>query len=182
MDTLDTLMERNADFAAHHFAPSASLMPTLRAMIVGCVDPRVDPAHILGLKLGEAAVIRNVGGRVTPAMVQEIGMLGTIPRPAGAAPTGPMNLIVLHHTDCGITRMTGNPDMLAGYFGIGIEDLAAKAVSDPYAAVAADVAALRANPSLPDNWIVSGLVYDVATGRAETVIAPTPLRTAGGAA
>lgn len=182
MDTLDTLLERNADFAAHRFAPSASLMPTLRAMIIGCVDPRVDPAHLLGLQPGEAVVIRNVGGRVTPATLREIGMLGTIPRPAGAAPGGPMHLVVLHHTDCGITRMTGNPDMLAGYFGIEVEELSAKAVSDPYAAVAADVAALRATPALPDNWIVSGLVYDVATGRVETVVAPAPLRAAGGAA
>jgi carbonic anhydrase len=127
-------------------------------------------------------VIRNVGGRITPATIQEIGMLGTIPRAAGAAPGGPLNLVVLHHTDCGITRLTGNPEMLAGYFGVRTGELPAKAVSDPCAAVAADVAALRAIPTLPDNWIVSGLVYDVETGQVETVVAPAPLRATAGAA
>ncbi len=182
MNTVDTLMERNADFAAHRFVTGLSLMPTMRTMIIGCVDPRVDPAHILGLEPGEAAVIRNVGGRITPATLQEIGMLGAIPRAAGVSPSGPLNLVVLHHTDCGITHLEGNPDMLAGYFGVDTEELPAKAISDPHAAIAADVTALRANPALPGNWIVSGLVYDVATGRVETVIAPAPLRATGGTA
>jgi carbonic anhydrase len=182
MNTVDILTERNADFAAHEFVAGLPLMPTMGTMIIGCVDPRVDPAHILGLEPGEAVVIRNVGGRITPATLQELGMLAAIPRAAGATAGGPLNLVVLHHTDCGITRLAGSPDMLAGYFGVGAEELRAKAVSDPRAAVAADVAALRATPALPDNWIVSGLVYDVATGRVETVVAPAPLRATGGAA
>jgi carbonic anhydrase len=63
MTTLDTLIERNQDFASHHFPEDLPLLPTLRAMIIGCVDPRVDPTLLLGLKLGEAVVIRNVAAR-----------------------------------------------------------------------------------------------------------------------
>ena len=180
MSTVATLTQRNDDFAAHRFGASASLMPTLRTMIIGCADPRVDPAHVLGLENGEAVVIRNIGGRITPATLQTVAMLGAIARAGGANLGGGFNLIVLHHTDCGITRLTGHPDMLAGYFGVAVDELEAKAVTDPRASVAADVAALRANPALPGAWLVSGLVYDVATGRVEAVVPPAPLRGAGG--
>ncbi len=175
MTTLDTLIERNQDFAAHHFLKDLSMMPTLRTMIIGCVDPRVDPAHLLGLKLGEAVVVRNVGGRVTPATLQTMGMLGGIAQRGGGPPTG-FHLVVLQHTQCGIAHLEGQPDMLASYFGIGKEGLLAKAVTDPHAAVAVDVATLKAIPALPDNWLVSGLIYDVTTGLVEVVVPPAPLR------
>ena len=175
MTTFDTLLERNRDFAAHHFLKDLPIMPTLRTMIIGCVDQRVDPAHVLGLDLGEATVIRNVGGRVTPATLQTIGMLVRIAQGEGGPPTG-FHLVVLQHTQCGIAQLEGQPDMLASYFGIGKEDLQAKAVTNPHEAVAVDVATLKAIPALPANLLVSGLVYDVATGLVEVVVPPAPLR------
>jgi carbonic anhydrase len=178
MTTLDTLTKRNSDFAAHRFVAGLPMMPTLRTMVIGCVDPRVDPAHLLGLDPGEAIVIRNIGGRITPATLQTMGMLQTIAQVQGANPGDGFHLIVLHHTDCGITHLEGNPDMLANYFGIGNEGLAAKAVTDPHAAVAVDVAALKAIPALPGNWLISGLVYDVTTGLVEVVMPSAPLRSA----
>ncbi len=176
MTTLETLVERNQDFAAHQFPKDLPLMPTLRAMIIGCVDPRVDPALLLGLGLGEAVVIRNIGGRITPGTLQTIGMLNRVAQGEGGNPAGEFHLIVLQHTQCGIAHLDQNPDMLASYFGIGKEGLKAKAVTDPHAAVAVDVAALKANPVLPGNWLVSGLVYDVTTGLVEVVVPPAPLR------
>lgn len=175
MTTFDTLMERNQDFAAQRFLKDLPLMPTLGTMIIGCVDPRVDPALLLGLGLGEAVVIRNVGGRITPGTLQTVGMLGRIARMGGGNPAGSFHLIVLQHTQCGIAHLADDPDMLASYFGIGKEGLQAKALADPRAAVAVDVAALKANPALPGNWLVSGLVYDVATGLVEVVVPPAPL-------
>jgi carbonic anhydrase len=173
MTTFDTLLERNQEFAAHHFPKDVPLMP--RAMIIGCVDQRVDPAHVLGLGLGEAIVIRNVGGRITPATLETMGMLARIAQVGGGAPAGEFHLIVLQHTHCGITRLDQDPDMLASYFDIGKEGLLAKAITDPRAAVTVDVAALKAIPTLPANWLVSGLVYDVATGLVEIVMPPAPL-------
>ena len=66
--------------------------------------------------------------------------------------------------------------MLASYFGVDKEELKAKAITDPHAAVAVDVAALRANPALPDGWLVSGMVYDVTTGLVDVVVPPALLR------
>ena len=68
--------------------------------------------------------------------------------------------------------------LLAQYFQIQEGELKTKAVTDPRAAVAVDVAVLRAIPALPSEWLVSGLVYDVATGLVEIVVPPTPIRSA----
>ena len=176
MTVIDTLIQRNHAFAAHRFSPITMLMPRLGTLIVGCVDPRVDPANILGLEPGEAIVIRNVGGRITPATLQNMALLRAIPRLEGAEPVSGLNLVVLHHTDCGITRLAQIPDHLAPYFGITPDELDAKAVRDPYAAVTVDIAVLKAAPTVPDGSTVCGLVYDVATGLVEVVVPPAPLR------
>jgi len=178
MSTLENLLKRNKEFAAQQ-AAAGTLMPSLpkalpdvRAIIIGCADMRVDPAHVLGIRPGEAVVIRNIGGRITPGLLEQLGLLGRIGEVAGEAPGGggEFHLIVLHHTDCGITRLAGDPAMLAQYFRVPEAGVKAKAVNDPRAAVALDVAALRAIRALPASWLISGLVYDVATGRAEVVV------------
>src|SRR5215469_8356418 len=178
MNSLDSLLQRNRDFAAQQSA-AGTLMPSLpralpnvKAVIIGCADMRVDPAEILGIKLGEAVVMRNIGGRITPGLMEQLGLLGRIGEVAKEIPGGggEFHIIVLHHTDCGITRLAGDTAKLAHYFQIKEEEVKAKAVTDPRAAVAVDVALLRAIPALPSTWLVSGLVYDVATGLVEVVI------------
>jgi carbonic anhydrase len=186
MSTLDSMLERNKDYAAQ-LSAAGTLMPSLpeatpnvKAIIIGCGDMRVDPAHLLGLKPGEALVLRNIGGRITPVLLEELGMLGRVGQVMGKVPGGggEFHLIVLHHTDCGITRLAGDPAMLAHYFQIEEEKVEEKTVTDPHAAVAGDVALLRTIPALPGKWIVSGLVYDVATGLVEIVVPPAPIRVA----
>lgn len=181
MNTLNILTERNRQFAAN-FVPQPLGMPILKAMIVSCVDMRVDPAYILGVDLNEALVIRNIGGRITPATLETISLLQAISQVQASQQTAPpttlagrFSLIVLHHTDCGITRLVGKPDLLAPYFGIDLAELLDKHVTDPYAAVTGDVALLRAMSLISRGWDVSGLVYDVKTGLVETVVAPDPM-------
>jgi carbonic anhydrase len=184
MNYVDGLLQRNKVFAAQQSSagtPMPSLpqaLPNVRAIIIGCADMRVDPAHVLGIKSGEAVVMRNIGGRITPGLLEQLGLLGRIGEVAGEIPGGggDFHIIVLQHTDCGITRLAGDPDMLARYFQIEGSELRTKAVTDPRAAVTSDVASLRAIPALPGKWLVSGLVYDVSTGLVETVIPPTPIR------
>jgi carbonic anhydrase len=109
-----------------------------------------------------------------------LGLLARIGQVAGEVPGGggEFHIIVLQHTDCGTSRLAGDSAMLAHYFQIQEGELKSKAVTDPRAAVAVDVAALRAIPALPAPWLVSGLVYDVATGLVEVVVPPAPIRTA----
>jgi carbonic anhydrase len=107
---LDLLMDRNNDFVDQRFSPQLKINPSQKLMIIGCVDPRVDPTEVLGLELGEAAVIRNVGGRVTPATIKTIAMLGKVGQAnGGGSPGVGWNLIVLHHTDCGMTDLASFP-------------------------------------------------------------------------
>jgi carbonic anhydrase len=175
MNAPASLLERNAAFATHRFAAGLRMLPSSKTIVVACVDPRVDPSDIFGLELGEAAVIRNVGGRVTPALLQELSMLRSVTRAAGGDLGPGWQLIVVHHTDCGITRLTISPEQLAAYFQVDEDPVQAKAVTDPRAAVAVDVAALKAAPSLSHELVVSGLVYDVTTGLVETVVTPSHL-------
>ena len=185
VNNLDSMLERNKDFAAQQSA-AGTLMPSLprsltnlKAIVIGCADMRVDPSHVLGIKPGEAVVMRNIGGRITPDLLEQLGLLGRIGQVAGAIPGGggEFHLIVLQHTDCGITRLVNDPVLLTHYFRIQDGELKAKAVSDPRAAVAVDVASLRAIPALPGDWLISGLVYNVATGLVEIVVPPAPIRT-----
>ena len=124
--------------------------------------------------------MRNIGGRVTPGLLEQLGLLGRIGQVAQAVPGGggEFHLIVLQHTDCGITRLTGDPDKLAAYFEVDESEVEHKAVSDPDAAVATDVAILRGIDGLPADWLISGLVYDVATGLARVVVPAAPVRAA----
>jgi carbonic anhydrase len=175
MTDANDLVQRNAEFAANRFRADLTINPSGNMMVVGCVDPRVDPAHVLGLSNGEAAIIRNVGGRITPATLRTMAMLGKV----GAANAsthrpGDWNLVILHHTDCGMTDLAPLPELLAEYFEISLHELEAKSVSNPVASIRVDVdvilQAIHASA-----YLVSGLVYDVDSGLVETVVPPTPL-------
>jgi carbonic anhydrase len=185
MNSLNSFLQRNKDFATQQSA-AGTLMPSLpralpnvKAIVIGCADMRVDPAYVLGIKPGEAVVIRNIGGRITPGLLEQLGLLGRIGQVAGEIPGGgEFHVIVLQHTDCGITRLAGDPAMLARYFQIQEGEVKKKTVTDPRAAVTADVALLRAIPAVPSAWLISGLVYDVATGLVEIVEPPALIRAA----
>ena len=184
MTHLDSLLKRNQEFAIQQSA-AGTLMPSLpkalpdvKAIVIGCADMRVDPAHVLGIRPGEAVVMRNIGGRITPGLLQQLGLLGQIGEIAGEVPGGggEFHLILLQHTDCGITRLAQEPAMLSQYFQVPEPELKTKAVKDPRTAVAIDVALLRTIPQLPGAWLISGLVYEVATGHVEVVVQPAPIR------
>ena len=176
MAVIDTLTQRNEAFASNRFSSDLKIIPSAKTMIIGCVDPRVDPGDIFDLLPGEAAVIRNVGGRVTPATLQTIAMLRIVAKASGGDIGPGWNLVVLHHTDCGITCLAHSPELLARYFGVNPAELDALAITDPYKAVAVDVAALKANPLPLGGFLVTGLVYDITTGRTEIVVPPALLR------
>jgi carbonic anhydrase len=179
MASTDELTRRNAEFAASDFLAGLSINPSGAMMVVACVDPRVDPARVLGLQQGEAAVIRNVGGRITPATLKTMKMLSKVGEANGGGQhPGDWNLVLLHHTDCGMTDLAPHRDLLAEYFDISEGQLEAKSVSDPVGSVQVDVDVILANLRGPA-FLVSGLVYDVATGRIQVVVPPTPLHIAG---
>ena len=160
----DELVRRNAAFAATGAFVGLPFPTSDTLQVLGCVDSRVDPGDVLGLELGEGVVMRNIGGRITPATLRSWALLGRLGQ---GQPPRSGHLVILHHTDCGITRLTDYPEQLAAFFEIPADELESKAVADPYAAVRVDTAIAR--HALPPSRLVSGLVYDVSTGLIEIV-------------
>lgn len=184
MSNLDNWLKRNKEFASQQATVVREIssfqrgLVNVKAIVITCADMRVDPAYVLGIKPGEAVVLRNIGGRVTPGLLEQMGLLGRIGELAKEIPGGggEFHLIVMHHTDCGMTRLASDHEKLARYFQIKESELSTKKAGDPRAAVAVDVAALRAIPVLPAPWLLSGLVYDVGTGLVEVVVPAAPIR------
>jgi carbonic anhydrase len=182
MNPIDSLIAGNAAFAATMFDATLKIMPTKKMIILACADPRVDPADIFGLVNGDAAVIRNVGGRVGPATLETMALLRSVVQDRGGDIGAGWNFVVLHHTDCGIKNCRNHaPDLLARHMGVKPMDLATLAIDDPYESVVLDIAALKANPNLPASLSITGIVYDVATGIARIVVPTAPLRVESGA-
>jgi carbonic anhydrase len=144
MTGIESVLERNRAFAAAGGHEGAVVLPSLQLLVITCLDPRVDPAHVLGLELSDAIVVRNVGGRVTPEVIDDVAFIAEIG--ARLRSDGPLfEVAVIHHTQCGAT-------------------LRDPAMSDPRATVAKDVETLRAAPQISPRVRISGYVYDVVTG------------------
>jgi carbonic anhydrase len=172
--TMTPLLERNELFA-RTYTPVPLGLPAARVIVVTCVDHRVDPAITLGLRLGDAPVLRNAGGRVTQSVIEEVAYLAFLGRKLfGGQLTDdrPIEVAVIHHTQCGTGFLTdpGFRHEAAEATGVNEAALEASAVSDPRVTVAADVERLLAAPLLPPKVGVSGHVYDLETGRVTTVV------------
>jgi carbonic anhydrase len=176
MNPLQELLRRNERFV-ERYEPGQSPIPRLRMCIVCCPDPRVDPTTVFGLELGDAAVVRAAAGRVSPIVLQQLLFLQATGAVAGAGDAA-FELMLMQHSDCGIKHFTGpeQRDGLAAFLGCTVDELEAKAVTDPHAAVRVDIETLAANPLIPDALSVTGVVYDVDTGRVEVVERRSPLR------
>ena len=172
---IDPALERNRAFAAADGHRGAVVLPTLRLFVITCLDPRVDPAHILGLGLSDAIVVRNVGGRVTPAVINDAAFISQIAE--SALPDGPLfEIAVLHHTQCGAGALADDGFRRSYAERIGAEESALReqAIVDPAATVMRDVARLRSASAISPRVTVSGHVYDVETGLVQTVVLPGP--------
>ena len=177
MSTMTSLLERNEQFA-RTYTPLALGPPSAEALIVTCLDHRVDPASFLGLRLGEAPVIRNAGGRVTPAVIDDIAFLAFLAEQlfGGQGATETLfEVAIIHHTQCG-TGLLADKDFRHRYARlIGGDESALReyAVLDPAVTVASDVDRLRSLETISPRVTVSGHVYDIVTGLVKTVIPAT---------
>ena len=173
MSNIDQLAVRNQAFAAtdaRQNVPALPFIPFLNLYIVTCIDCRVDPAEILGIKLGEALVERNIGGRVTPAVIRDIAYASYLVE--SKAPQGPwFEVAIIHHTDCGSTLLADD-ELRHGFaerIGVDERTLTDTPVLDPERTVRTDVDRVLWAREIPSDVQVSGHVYDVRTGVLTTV-------------
>jgi carbonic anhydrase len=171
MTRMTPLLERNEQFA-RTYTPTALRPPTVGTVVVACLDHRVDPAIVLGLRLGDAPVIRNAGGRVTRAVIDDIAYLAFLAEKVFGMSDRLFEVAVVHHTQCG-TGFLADPAFrrdAAQATGISEAALGATEVADPQATVRTDVERLLVSPVLSPKVSVSGHVYDIDTGRVTTIL------------
>jgi carbonic anhydrase len=171
----DSLIEGNRTYG-ERVSTDLPRLPRRGLVILTCMDHRIDPVAALGLELGDAMVIRNAGGRVTPSSIQSLRILDRVASRRGSG-LSELELVLMQHTDCGAGGLAGEHDeLLAAHFGVPADQLETKAPSDPYEAVRVDIDALAGDRAVPGSLSVTGLVYDVASGHAELVERRAPLR------
>jgi carbonic anhydrase len=173
---MNALLERNQAFAASgtwRNTPRLPFLPLKGLYIITCIDPRVDPAEFLGLEFADAIVAREVGGRVTDAVIEDLAYIGYLVE--ALASEGPyFEAAVIHHTDCG-SRLLENPELRHGFAeraGYPEALLAQIPATNPPETVAHDVAKILAAPQISSRITVSGWVYDTASGLLECVVEP----------
>ena len=173
MSNLSPLLERNQTFAASARHVGVDIVPKQQVLVVTCLDPRVDPAAFLGVELGDAPVIRNAGGRITDAVIDDVAFISYLAE--SMIPEGPLfEVAVIHHTGCG-TGFLADSTFRAAFAQRAHRDehdLATAAVIDPDHTVAVDVARLLASTKVSPRITAAGYVYDLATGLVRTVVPP----------
>ncbi|HEY3750478.1 MAG TPA: carbonic anhydrase [Pseudonocardiaceae bacterium] len=163
MSVTDDLLANNATYASTFTGP-LPLPPAKGVAVVACMDARLDVYRILGLQEGEAHVIRNAGGVVTDDEIRSLAISQRL--------LGTTEIILIHHTDCGMLTFTDD-DFKAGILAeTGIKPAwSAEAFNDLDVDVLQSIARIKASPFIPHTEAVRGFVFDVATGQLIEVAA-----------
>ena len=171
MTIVSSLLQRNARFAEGFRAGGLPAIPARGLAILTCMDARLDVLRLLGLELGDAHVIRNAGARASEDAIRSLvasTVLGEV-----------REIVVIHHTRCAMRSVT-NEELqervaeLTGADATGIEF--APPLADIRASVWEDVRRIATARFVPTDVVVSGLIYDVDTGKLELVVDPTRAR------
>jgi carbonic anhydrase len=157
-----TMLLANRAFADAFSGEGASKRPERQVFVLACMDTRVDPLPVLGLRLGDAHVVRNAGGRVTDDVIRSLVL--------SSALLGTRHALVMHHTDCGL-RASSDEQVRASLRerGIYAGSMAIHSFDDLDGSVRSDVRALVTEPMVGSSMTVWGYVYDVETGRLRQV-------------
>ena len=177
MSELTELTDRNRGFAAT-YEGDTGIVPKFSTIVLTCLDARVDPAHFLGLKPGEALVMRNAGGRVTRDVELDIGILWTLGAKLMGDKFNGMELAIVQHADCGLERLA-IPELQVGLsqrLGVDQSEIGDLANGDHVASISSDIEKLRASDLVPQELVVSGHLYDVGNGRVRELFPPCWLR------
>ena len=161
MSVTDELLANNAEYAAAFSGP-LPMPPAKHVAVVACMDARLDVYRILGLNEGEAHVIRNAGGVVTDDEIRSLAISQRL--------LGTQEIILIHHTDCGMLTFTDDDFKKSIQDDTGIKPgWAAEAFPDLDEDVRQSIARIKASPFVPHKDSIRGFVFDVATGKLNEV-------------
>jgi carbonic anhydrase len=162
MAVTDELLQNNAEYSADFKDGGLPLPPARKLAVVACMDARLNVHRILGLKPGDAHVIRNAGGGVTEDVIRSLTISQRL--------LGTEEIILIHHTDCGMLTFKDDEvkEQIAGDTGIR-PPFALEAFADLEADVRQSKARIEASPFIPHRDQIRGFVYDVKSGRLNEV-------------
>lgn len=161
MSATDEYLANNAIYAGSFSGP-LPLPPARQVAVVACMDARLDVYAILGLHTGEAHVIRNAGGVVTDDEIRSLAISQRL--------LGTREVILIHHTDCGMLTFTDDAFRRAVQDDTGIKpEWAVETFTDLDEDVRQSMARIKASPFVPHKDAIRGFVFDVATGKLNEV-------------
>lgn len=161
------VLESNRGYAASFELAGLPAAAARGLAIVTCMDSRIEPLAMLGLRPGDAKIIRNAGARVTPDVLRTL-VLAT-------HALGVTRVMVVAHTRCKMSSATQEEveQLIAEQSGVDARSLDFHLITDQRSTLSRDVQAIRSWPFLPSGLPVGGFIYDVDTGRLEIVVAPS---------
>jgi len=162
MSVTDELLRNNERYAKSFDKGGLPLPPAKPVAVVACMDARLDVHELLGLNEGEAHVIRNAGGAVTDDAIRSLVISQRL--------LGTREIILIHHTDCGMLTFTDEAVKKQIQADAGIRPpFALEAFSDLEEDVRQSIGRIKASPFIPRKESVRGFIYDVKTGRLREV-------------
>jgi carbonic anhydrase len=162
VSTTDDLLRNAEEYAASFDQGDLPLPPARKLAVLACMDARVNPYGILGLQEGDAHILRNAGGVVTDDEIRSLAISQRL--------QGTEEIILIHHTGCGMLTFTDDEFKRAVQDDVGIKPgWAAEAFDDLDEDVRQSVARIKASPFIPRKDAVRGFVYEIETGRLREV-------------
>ena len=162
MSTTDELLRNAEAYASSFDKGDLHLPPGRKIAVLACMDARLNPYGLLGLQEGDAHVIRNAGGVVTDDEIRSLAISQRL--------LGTEEIILIHHTDCGMLTFTDDEFKRSVQDEVGIKpEWAAEAFPDLDEDVRQSIARIQASPFIPRKDSVRGFVYDVHTGALREV-------------
>ena len=158
----EQLLGNNDNYAATFAKGDLPMPPGKKLAVVACMDARLDPARILGLEEGDAHVIRNAGGVISEDAIRSLVISQRL--------LGTEEIILIHHTDCGMLTFTDGAvkDSIEADTGIR-PSFALEAFADLDADVTQSIARIKASPFIPNKGSIRGFVYEVETGKLREI-------------
>jgi carbonic anhydrase len=131
--------------------------------IVTCMDSRINPLSVVGMRSGDAKILRNAGARVTEDVLRTLVLATYL--------LGVNRILILPHTNCRMAQVDESEihNEIDSKYGIDTSELEFKTVKDQTQALMEDVLSVRSYPLLNKGVSVGGAIYDVATGKITPV-------------
>ena len=162
-DAFDDVLAANRDYAAHFALGGLAPRAGKGLAVVTCMDSRIEPLAMLGLRPGDAKILRNAGARVTDDVLRTLVLAVHL--------LGVTRVLVVPHTGCRMAQSSDDDvhELILATAGVDTRSLDFRTTPDQVASLREDLTRISAHPMLPPDLAVGGCLYDVETGRLTPV-------------